>query len=47
MPARDFKRQAVGAIPVSFKQFSFFKRFDWYNICSHGQDVKWRIHITV
>ena len=41
------KMQEFDVIQVLFKRSSFFQRFDWYNSHSQGEDVEWKIYITV
>ena len=41
------KIQEFDVIEVLFKPSSIFQRFDWYNKHSQGEDVEWKIYITV
>ena len=41
------KIQEFDVIQVLFKPSSIFQRFDWYNNHSQGEDVEWKIYITV
>ena len=41
------KIQEFDVIQVLFKSSSIFQRFDWYNSYSQGEDVEWKICITV
>ena len=41
------KIQEFDIIQVLFKPSSIFQRFDWYNSHSQGEDVEWKIYITV
>ena len=39
--------EIFNAIQVLVKSSSIFQHFDWYNSHSQGQDVEWKIYITV
>ena len=41
------KIQEFRVIKVLFKLSSIFQCFDWYNSHSQGEDVEWKIYITV
>ena len=38
---------SVRIIRVLFKLSSIFQGFDWYNSHSQGEDVEWKLYITV
>ena len=41
------KIQEFDIVQVLFKLSSIFQRFDWYNSHSQGEDVEWKIYVTV
>ena len=41
------KMQDFDVIQFLFKPSSIFEYFDWYNTHSQGEDVQWKIYITV
>ena len=41
------KIQEFDVIQFLFKPSSIFQRFDWHNSHSQGEDVEWKIYITI